>query len=125
MQLEPENLGKITVKLVLEGGNLSLDVITSNPRTQGILSEQVAGLREILAKADYQINDVNITNDGQHMYQGFSNSFTSSDAHRQNSNNHNHSNTYASYGVDMFEEDAISPIITDIASLRMRMNYVV
>lgn len=48
MQLTPENLGKLDIKMVFENGNLSIEILTSNPKTHSIILSNISELKSIL-----------------------------------------------------------------------------
>ncbi|MEG0895736.1 MAG: flagellar hook-length control protein FliK, partial [Oscillospiraceae bacterium] len=58
IQLMPENLGKISVKLVLENGALSVEMKAVNPKTQSLLAENSAEIKSILENASLKAVDV-------------------------------------------------------------------
>ncbi len=58
IQLMPENLGKISVKLVLENGALSVEMKAVNPKTQSLLAENSAEIKSILENASQKVVDV-------------------------------------------------------------------
>ena len=48
MELEPANLGKLTIRLVYEGDRASLSIMASNPRTLDMLSQKASEIAAIL-----------------------------------------------------------------------------
>lgn len=48
MQLNPESLGKLDIKMVFEKGNLSVEIMTSNERTHSLLLSNISELKSVL-----------------------------------------------------------------------------
>jgi flagellar hook-length control protein FliK len=66
MQLAPEELGKISVKLVMDGGKLAVEIIASGARTAELLNRQAEALGTALrAHTGMELTSVNIVSEGQ------------------------------------------------------------
>lgn len=50
MQLQPQNLGKVDIKLIFEKNKLTVEIKASNEETQKILSSSTGELKEMLSK---------------------------------------------------------------------------
>ena len=61
IQLQPEQMGKLDVTMRLVGGQLSVHLLASNPDTALKLKEDSAGLRKLLEKAGFSIDDAAVT----------------------------------------------------------------
>ena len=48
MELEPANLGKLTIKMVYEAGRAAVSIIATNPKTLEILNQKAAEIANIL-----------------------------------------------------------------------------
>ena len=48
MELEPANLGKLTIKLVYEAGKAAVSIMATNPKTLEILNQKAAEIASIL-----------------------------------------------------------------------------
>lgn len=76
MQLNPEELGRIDVKLVMGSGRLALEIIAANSRSAELLSKQAEGLIASLRLNNIDVSSVNIvygsTSASSHMDGGFS-----------------------------------------------------
>lgn len=62
MQLEPEALGKVTVKLVMEEGGLSLNILTANDQTAKLLNAQMAELKTSLKESGVRFDACTVEN---------------------------------------------------------------
>lgn len=60
MQLHPEELGKIDVKMILEGGKLVVEIAAANPKSSEILSKQVESLIASLKASNIDVTAVNV-----------------------------------------------------------------
>lgn len=63
MQLQPEQLGKIKVKLISENGRVNIEITASNPRTQSLLATSTEEIKTILTNHGLKVNgfDINQT----------------------------------------------------------------
>ncbi|MBR0597533.1 flagellar hook-length control protein FliK [Sinanaerobacter chloroacetimidivorans] len=61
MQLEPENLGLIDIKLKLNEGKLIIDIMAANAKTQSLLSGQVDKLVQNLGLQNVRIESVQVS----------------------------------------------------------------
>lgn len=71
LQLDPENLGKIKVKLLFEDGKLSVSLLCNNSKTANLLSEGISNLGQAIqqnTKSEVTVNvrEENYLNDNQH-----------------------------------------------------------
>ncbi len=62
MRLEPEMLGELTVKLVLEQGKLSLSILTATDQTAKLLDGQMSELRTALKANNIQMETCTVEN---------------------------------------------------------------
>ena len=60
MQLTPENLGKLDIKMIFEGGNLSIEILTSNSKAQSIILSNISELKSILQNSFADRTFVNV-----------------------------------------------------------------
>lgn len=58
MQLTPEGLGELTVKLAEIGGKMTLSIAASNIQTQRLLESQVSALREVMKPYDVEVTQI-------------------------------------------------------------------
>jgi flagellar hook-length control protein FliK len=66
MQLAPEELGKISVKLVMEAGKLTVEIIASGERTAQLLSRQAEALGTALrSHTGMNLTSVNVVTEGE------------------------------------------------------------
>ncbi len=77
MQLNPKELGKLDIKMVFEKGNLSVEILVSNPRAHNLILSNVSELETILQ---------NSMTSGK----GFMNLEAPKEAYEQNANQNNH-----------------------------------
>lgn len=60
MTLNPESLGKISVKLVRNAGKLTVSIIAANPQTQHLLLGQAESLAKSLGMSNIQVDGVQV-----------------------------------------------------------------
>lgn len=60
MQLQPEELGKVNVKMILEGGKISVEIAAANPKSAEMLSKQVESLAASLKAGGTEISSINV-----------------------------------------------------------------
>ncbi len=60
MQLNPKELGKVDVKMVLESGKLSVEIIAANPKSAELLTKQAESLVASLKTGNLDISSVNV-----------------------------------------------------------------
>lgn len=77
MQLNPKELGKLDIKMVFEKGNLSVEILVSNPRAHNLILSNVSELETILQ---------NSMTSGK----GLMNLEAPKEAYEQNANQNNH-----------------------------------
>jgi len=63
IQLEPEQLGKIKVKVSFEQGQINVSLICSNGKTFNLLSENIAGLSQLIQDSTKTAVTVNVQDD--------------------------------------------------------------
>lgn len=61
MQLEPEDLGQIDVKLKLSEGKLTIDILAADPKTQALLTGQVDKLISSMGLQNVQVESVQVS----------------------------------------------------------------
>lgn len=62
MQLKPEGLGEISVKLVREGAKVTISIAAANPETHRMLLSQVDGLVKALGMSNINVDGVQVQN---------------------------------------------------------------
>lgn len=67
MQLNPQELGKINIKLVLEGGRLAVEIMAQSSRTAEMLSRGGEGLFQSLKLNHLNLDSVQVVNAPQNM----------------------------------------------------------
>lgn len=77
MQLEPEDLGQIDIKLKLSDGKLIIDILAASSKTQSLLTNQVDKLIASMGLQNVQVESVQVgqqmsqqSHDGQNQWQG-------------------------------------------------------
>jgi flagellar hook-length control protein FliK len=61
MQLEPEDLGQIDIKLKLNDGKLMIDILAANSKTQALLTSQVDKLISSMGLQNVQVESVQVS----------------------------------------------------------------
>lgn len=65
MQLHPQDLGKVNVKMVLEGGKLAVEIMAANAKSAEILNKQTEALVSSLRMGNLEVTSVNVVTAGQ------------------------------------------------------------
>lgn len=60
MQLNPQELGKIDVRMLLENGRLSVEILAANPKAEELLSRQVQSLATSLRMGNVDVASINV-----------------------------------------------------------------
>lgn len=60
MQLNPEELGKVNVKMILQDGKLSVEIMAANPKSAEVLSKQAESLAASLKAGNIEVSSVNV-----------------------------------------------------------------
>lgn len=68
MVLNPESLGKITVKLISEGGKLTVGIIAENQTTQQLLNSRAEHLETVLRQNDVQLENYQVVTQEQNLF---------------------------------------------------------
>ena len=115
MKLSPESLGEITVKIVKEGGKLSIDLISTMQETAKLLESSQAELKSALKQMGENVtvttthanaeNNLSQFLNGQRQWQG---------QQQSRQNNLNYFSGYQQVGTS--EDEVISPILNDSSS---------
>ncbi|MEG0898796.1 MAG: flagellar hook-length control protein FliK [Oscillospiraceae bacterium] len=94
IKLEPEFLGKMTVKMVIENQRLSVEFVAQTQKGEMALKENMGMLETALKSQFVQVDRINVTYDSfnnLNSSNGQQNSFTFNQSNSQNHNNQNHS----------------------------------
>ena len=67
MQLNPQELGRINVKMILEGGKLAVQITAFNPKAADMLTRQADGLIAALKTGNMEVSTVNIVTAGENV----------------------------------------------------------
>ena len=67
MQLNPQELGRINVKMILEGGKLAVQITAFNPKAADMLTRQADGLIAALKTGNMEVSSVNIVTAGENV----------------------------------------------------------
>jgi flagellar hook-length control protein FliK len=79
MQLAPEELGKISVKLVMEGGRLAVEIVTAGAKTAELLTRQAEALGMALRQhTGMEVTTVNIVTEAENASGNMGNPFGAS-----------------------------------------------
>lgn len=65
MQLHPQELGKVDVKMVLEGGKLAIEIMAANAKSAEILNKQTEALVASLRLNNLEVTTVNVVTASQ------------------------------------------------------------
>jgi hypothetical protein len=68
MQLEPEDLGKVDIKLKLNQGKLVIDIMAASAKTQAMLTGQVDKLIQSIGLTNVQVESVQVSQGNQQGY---------------------------------------------------------
>jgi flagellar hook-length control protein FliK len=67
IQLTPESLGQLTVKLVSQDGLLAIRILAQSPMTQRVLESGIAGLKQALDQQGIRYQRIEVELDGRQM----------------------------------------------------------
>ncbi|WP_018250112.1 flagellar hook-length control protein FliK [Orenia marismortui] len=128
IELKPESLGRLHVKITLEEGHLSTKILAENGQVKELLEGNIFKLRESLSQKDLQIEtlDVSTAFDGEDLSQAFSGNEHSAFNEEQSKNNS------GKFNLDDLDELALTveDTITEEAKgenngLNDKLNYIV
>ncbi len=71
MHLSPENLGKVSVKLVAQNGILTVELIAQNPKTQNLLLANASEIKELVQASTNSTTHVVASNQNESMQQNY------------------------------------------------------
>lgn len=117
IKLKPEGLGEITVKLLDDGGKITLSLAASNANVQRLLSSELNNLRDIMRPYNVEVAQVAQTNEAQNMnmQQQFSQQFSQ---HSHSGQQHTPAFSYApNYGESAPTEEPSPTIILPDSAL--------
>jgi flagellar hook-length control protein FliK len=60
MRLQPEELGRVNVKMVLEGGRLAVEIAAAQPKSAELLQKQSAALAESLKASGVEVESIRV-----------------------------------------------------------------
>ena len=61
MQLDPENLGKVTLKIAVERGNVTATFLAENQQVKALIESNTGSLREMLQEKGMNISAINVS----------------------------------------------------------------
>lgn len=84
MQLFPENLGKVCVKMVAEKGMITIELVADNPKTQSLLLSNANEIKELVQASTATNTHVVASNQNESLQQNY----TQQQADKENQQNH-------------------------------------
>lgn len=132
LQLQPENMGLIDIKLSIEGGKLTIDILAANAKTHMLLAGQTDKLIQGLGLQNVQVENVQVGHNAADMGgQGQNQSGSmndSADLFHKNRHNEfvNHDGSNSGYGEqNLPDEDAEIANAAFVTQGMYRLNYAV
>ncbi len=116
MQLTPENLGKLDIKMVFEKGNLSVEILASNPKTHSMILSNISELKSVLQNSIADRTFINVDNQKQ-MYEQSHNQNNQGSSHHQERNERNEREYQPTYTDTSDNNDGID-FMTELTRLR-------
>lgn len=116
MQLTPENLGKLDIKMVFEKGNLSVEILASNPKTHSLILSNISELKSVLQNSIADRTFMNVDNQKQ-MYEQSHNQNNQGSSHHQERNDRNEREYQQTYTDTSDNNDGID-FMTELTRLR-------
>jgi len=92
MQLFPENLGRVAVKLIAENGNIVVQLIADNPKTQSLLLNSSSDIRELVFNSTNTPTTVIATSQQSPMQQNYT---SQQDSQKNQGQSHTQQNSQA------------------------------
>ncbi len=65
VELKPDFLGKVSIKLTMEGGNIRMQIKAEDASVRGMLSDQTSSLTDALKEKGITLTSINVTQEGQ------------------------------------------------------------
>jgi|GEM_PF-2959828 len=87
--LEPEHLGKVTVKLIAKGAGVSVEIIADNPKTRELLAERMAAVRNSLENGGVAVEKYEVLGMKPYETEEKQRDFTDEGGNKQNQNQSN------------------------------------
>jgi len=116
MQLTPENLGKLDIRMVFEKGNLSVEILASNPKTHSLILSNISELKSVLQNSIADRTFMNADNQKQ-MYEQSHNQNNQGSSHHQERNDRNEREYQQTYTDTSDNNDGID-FMTELTRLR-------
>ena len=102
VELKPDFLGKVNIKLTMENGELRMHIKTDDIGVKGMFADQASAMQAVLKDKGISVTNIDIT------YQSQMQTGDDRQAHNQNSSKKQNSRTHASIeklgGTEMFEK---------------------
>ncbi len=129
MQLKPEGLGEISVKLIKEGAKVTISIAAENPETHSLLLNQVDGLIRNLKLSHINVEGVqvqNVTTTGQDTPVSATNAYdfnSSVDVNKEGAQRENHGSNQSHSAHQFFanEQEASDETDETLQMLRTQM----
>ena len=123
MKLQPDGLGNVTVKMVCDGKNISMQINADVKMTQSLLASQLNDLKTELSANNYQVVDVSVGGKAEsgHMTNADTNGFgnNQTDGRQERQENYSQARYYQTGDNHQKEYVPLSMI------LQSRLNYIV
>lgn len=116
MQLTPENLGKLDIRMVFEKGNLSVEILASNPKTHSLILSNISELKSVLQNSIADRTFMSADNQKQ-MYEQSHNQNNQGSSHHQERNDRNEREYQQTYTDTSDNNDGID-FMTELTRLR-------
>jgi len=113
MQLNPHDLGRINIKMVLEGGKLAIEIMALNPKATEMLMRHTEGLAASLRTGNMEVSSVNIVTAGENVSAGMDGEYNLANPQKNNRDSGEANSTAgrggAEDGAEAEEEEAVLP----------------
>jgi len=105
LMLNPKDLGEVSIRLVKEGGAITVSIVAQNPETQKLLQDRLPNLISNLQASNAEVKDVQVVTPNQNAT-GSMSGFSLSDSNSNNQQNARqaHTQTNTSYDTKQTEE---------------------
>lgn len=122
IQLKPETLGNIVIKLESVRGEVNVRIITSNPEVRDMIAQTAANMSDSIRAQGVNLNNINVSTAAQ-QHENFDGSSGNSayynDSQGQNQNKEQQENTNYKEYMEAAEDEKIRRVIESIRSMGM------
>lgn len=115
IQLKPEFLGKVNIKLIMESGNIKVQIKTDDSAVKGLVSENLVSLQNMLEDKGVNVSNIDVYYDSQ--------TFTGSDQQAFNQNTGNQQTQKRQINIDSIDS-MVYDVMTELPDVYLENSSV-